>query len=259
MLPAMRLPGKVEGISWVEGNYYPFFTALDTGPGPTPLVEPVSDPGENPGISPKRMIELRNLSAPSPEFIEDAVGSFSSLRAAVNEEAGWDFLSTLENAFVPLDQTLPPGVNLEWLFTGRGMMVNDIPRLADWLVLAREDYGCQTYWRVFIKAYNQEGYQGRPLHTNIWDLSARYSGNNADYENGGSYSSSIPEGYWVDFTALAEAHGWTRFPVQSYWQVTEKASRYQYFVYTQGLDLETALLELYSPGEIRHLINSAAP
>lgn len=259
MLPAIRLPGAVEGISWVEGNYYSFFMEMDPGPGPTPLWEPISESAENPGNQPKRLLELRYLSAPSPAFIEDAVASFSSLRAAVIEEAGWDFLSTLENAFVPLDEAMSPGVSLEWLHTGRGMMINDIPRMADWLVLVREDYGCQTYWRVFIKAYNQQGYQGRPLQSNIWDLNARYSGNNAAFENGGAFSSSIPGGYWVDFTALAEAYGWTRFPTQSYWQFSEKASRYQYFAYTQGLDLETALLELYSPEEIRNLINSAAP
>lgn len=258
-LPAIRLPGRVEGISWVEGNYYPFYTALDTGPDPTPLWDPVSEPGENPGIYPRRMIELRNLTAPSPAFSEDAVGSFSSLRAAVTEAAGWDFLSTLENAYVPLDQALSPGINLEWLFTGRGMMVNDIPRLADWLILVREDHGCQTYWRVYLKAYNQEGNQGRPLSTKIWDLSARYSGINSDFEKGGSFSSSIPEGYWVDFTALAEAYGWIRFPSETFWQISEKASRYQYFAFTQWLDLETALLELYSSGEIQHLISSSAP
>ncbi|HDD54825.1 MAG TPA: hypothetical protein ENG59_01105 [Chloroflexi bacterium] len=259
MLPAIRLPGPVKGISWAEGNYYPFFTNLDPGPGPTPLWEPVSEPADNPEDQPKRMIELRYLSAPSPAFIEDAVASFSSLRAAVIEEAGWDFLSTLENAFVPLDKTLSPGINLDWLYTGRGMMINDIPRLADWLVLVREDYGCQTFWRVYIKAYNQQGYQGQPLQTNIWDLNARYSGDNAAYENGGAFSATIPAGYWVDFTSLAQAHGWTRFPTQLHWQFSEKASRYQYFAFTQGLDLETALLDLYSLEEIQNLIDPASP
>lgn len=258
-LPAISLPGRVEGISWVEGNNYPAFTNLDTGPDPTPLWDPVPDHRENPDTYPKNMIELRNLIAPTPAFIESAVGSFTSLRSAVIDEAGWDFLSTLDNAFIALDKPLPLGVNLDWLYTGRGIMVNDIPRLADWLVLVREDHGSQIYWRIYIKAYNQYGYQGRPLHTNIWDLSARYSGDNAAYENGGAFSSAIPKGYWVDFTALAEAYGWMRFPTQSYWQTTEEASRYQYFAFTQGLDLETALLELYSPGQIRHLTQSANP
>lgn len=257
-LPAIRLPAQVQGISWFGGSVYPLSAELDPGPGPTPLWEPITASGENPDTLPKRVIELRNLSAPSPAFNEEAVGSFTSLRAAVVEKAGWDFLSGLENAFVPLDQTLPPGVDLAWLYTGRGMMVTDIPRLSDWLILAREDYGAQTYWRVYIKAYNQQGYQGKPLQVNTWDLQARYSGKNSDYENGGAYSSSIPQGYWVDFTALAEAHGWSRFPTQSYWQLSEQASRYQYFAFTQGLDLEAALLELYSPAEIRDLINSAA-
>jgi len=258
-LPAIPLPSGIEGITWVEGNYYPYFTNLDPGPGPTPIWEPISDPGESPGTDPKKIIQLRNLTAPSPAFTEDALASFSSLRAAVIEEAGWDFLSTLENAYVPLDQTLAPGVNLEWLYSGRGMMINDIPRLADWLVLVREDHGYNTYWRVYIRAYNQQGYQGQPLQTQIWDMNARYSGNNAAYENGGALSASMPEGYWVDFTALAEAHGWTRFPAQSDWRTNEKAARYQYFAYTQGLDLEAALRELYSPEEIRNLTQSYQP
>ena len=258
-LPSIRLPGSVEGISWAEGNYYPFFTNLDTGPGPTPIWESISTSGENSGAHSKRIIELRNLSAPSPAFLEDALASFSALRAAVTDEAGWDFLSTLENAYVPIDQPLSPGADLAWLFTGRGMMVNDIPRLADWLVLVKEDYGCQTYWRVYIRAYNQHGHQGQPLHTFIWDLNARYSGTNAAYENGGSPSSSIPDGYWVDFTALAEAHGWIRFPTQTNWLINEKASRHQYFAFTQGLDLETALLDLYSPAEILFLTPLISP
>jgi TolB protein len=259
LMPAIKLPGRVEGISWVEGNYDPVLTALDPGPGPTPLWEPVLELDSSSGSNPKRMIELRNLSAPTPAFIEDAVGNFSSLRAAVIEAAGWDFLSTLENAFVPINQPITPGIHLEWLYTGRGMMVNDLPRLANWLVLVREDYGNQIYWRIYIKAYNQQGYQGRPLRTKVWDLNARYSGDNDAYEEGGSLSESIPEGYWVDFTTLAESFGWTRFPTRLFWQLSEKASRYQYFAFTQGLDLESALLELYSPADINDLIDITFP
>jgi TolB protein len=259
MLPAIKLPGRVEGISWVAGNYYPFFTDLNTGPEPTPIWESLSTSDGNPGTSRKRIIELRNLNAPTPAFNEDALASFAALRATVIDEAGWDFLSTLENAYVPLEQPLSLGVNLDWLHTGRGMMVNDIPRLADWMVLEKEEYGFQTYWRVYIKAYNQQGYQGQPLTSNIWDLSARYSGDNAAFENGGAYSSTIRGGYWVDFTALAEAHGWSRFPAHSNWRLSEKSARHQYFAFTQELDLESALLELYSLEEIINLTRSTTP
>jgi len=259
LLPAVTLPGRVEGISWIQGNIYPSIFDLDPGPDPTPLWEPSSRTEENPGVQRKDLITLRDLTAPSPIFTEDAVRSFSLLRSAVIEAAGWDFLSTLENAYVPLNQPLSPGVNLDWLFTGRAMVVNDIPRLAGWLVLVREDYRSQTYWRVYIKAYDQNGYQGRPLHTEIWDLDARYSGNNTDYENGGAFSFYVPEGYWVDFTSLAEAHGWTRFPAEPYWQFSEKASRYQYFAFTQDLNLKTALLDLYSLDEIQSLVSPIRP
>jgi TolB protein len=259
LMPAIKLPGRVEGISWTQGNFDPIVSALDPGPKPTPLWEPIAEEGSSPENTPKRTIELRNLSAPISAFSEDAFGNFTSLRAAVIDAAGWDYLSTLENAFVPLNQSLTPGIHLEWLYTGRGMMVNDVPRLANWVVLVREDYGYQTYWRIYIKAYNQDGYQGRPLHTRVWDLNARYTGNNDAYEQGGSLSESIPMGYWVDFTALAKAFGWTRFPTRLFWQLSEKASRYQYFAFTQGLDLESALLELYSPAEIGNLTDFFTP
>lgn len=258
-LPAIRLPGAVEGISWVEGNNYPLFTNLDPGPGPTPILEADHQSSEPTQGLPKNIVEIRDLSAPYPALSEDAGGSFTSLRAAVRDQAGWDFLSSLDNAFVPLDQPLEPGVNLHWLYTGRGILLNDLPRVADWLALTREQYGADIYWRVYIRAYNQQGFQGRPLQMKVWDLSARYSGNNADYENGGALSAEIPPGYWVDFTALAEAYGWTRFPTETYWQWSELASRYQYFAYSEEMDLESALLELYSPIQIQNLISNPSP
>jgi TolB protein len=154
---------------------------------------------------------------------------------------------------------MDPGVNQNWLYTGRGLSVNDIPRLANWMIVVREDYGTQTFWRLYIRTNVQNGSQGLPLHNYFWDFNARYSGSNLDYENGGAISNSIPEGYWIDFTELAAAFGWERFPAQSHWQYSESAARYQYFAFRQGLSLQSALLELYSPQAIQTLTNSANP
>ncbi|MCJ7718013.1 MAG: hypothetical protein MUO54_16040, partial [Anaerolineales bacterium] len=101
--------------------------------------------------------------------------------------------------------------------------------------------------------------QGLPLHNFAWDLNARYSGSNRNFENGGALSKNIKDGYWIDFTELAAVFGWKRFPAQSYWQYTESAARYQYFAYTQGLNLKTALLELYSPQDVQTITGSANP
>lgn len=251
-LPAIKMPGDVNGISWTSGGF-PLLEIDDPGNFPRPLWEPVAGTVEELTSERKELIQLRNLNAPIPRFQEDAIGTFSALRLAVKDATGWDFLSTLENAFVPLDQFLAPGVSLEWLYTGRGMAINDIPRQAQWLLLVREEYRDQTYWRIFLRANNQSGILGKPMHEYAWSLDARYTGNNSTYENGGALEGKIREGYWIDFTELATAYGWMRFPAEPAWQFSETATRYQYFAFKQGLDLRTALRQLYSLAEIQDI------
>ncbi len=259
MMPAIKLPGPVEGISWREENSFDILSNFESGPQSTALWEPEDEDIESLAENQKDLIHMRNLVAPYPQFNQDAIGSFSSLRQTVKDTVGWDFLSTLENAYVPLDYPLTPNVNQNWLFTGRGISLNDRPRMADWLILVREEFSNQTFWRVYLRANTQQGLSGKPLQEYSWDINARYSGNNNYYENGGARSQHIQDGYWVDFTELAEAYGWKRFPAETYWQFSESASRYQYFAYTQGLNLETALLQLYPAGAIQNLIISANP
>ena len=259
MMPAIKLPGPVEGISWREENSFDILSNFESGPQSTALWEPEDEDIENLAENQKDLIHMRNLVAPYPQFSQDAIGSFSSLRQTVKDTVGWDFLSTLENAYVPLEYPLTPNVNQNWLFTGRGISLNDRPRMADWLILVREEFSNQTFWRVYLRANTQQGLSGKPLQEISWDFNARYSGNNNYYENGGARSKHIQDGYWVDFTELAEAYGWKRFPAETYWQFSESASRYQYFAFTQGLNLETALLQLYPAGAIQNLIISANP
>jgi TolB protein len=259
MLPAVKMPGHVEGISWSAANAFIYQANLDPVPEPTPLWVPAGGTAAEQSAESKDLIQLRNLQAPNPRINEDAVGSFSSLRQAVRNSAGWDFLANLEYAYVPITDPLPPGVSLEWLLTGRGMMTDDIPRRANWLVLVKEDWLDQTYWRVYLRANNQQGTQGKPLHDFNWSFSARYSGNNAQYENGGARSQHIQDGYWIDFTEIADAFGWKRFPAEPFWQFSETASRYQYFAFTQGMSLPAALEQLYSREDILDLNIGANP
>jgi TolB protein len=259
MMPAVKIPGHIEGISWSKAPAFVYQANLDPGPEPTPLWYPAEGTTADQAAESKDLIQLRNLVAPNPRFNQDAVGSFSSLRQTVRDETGWDFLSTLENAYVPINEPQTPGVSLEWLFTGRGFTIDDIPRMANWLVLVKEEYRDQTYWRVYIRANNQQGLQGKPLKDYDWSFDARYSGSNTNYENGGARSQDIQDGYWVDFTELADAYGWKRFPAESFWQFSESASRYQYFAFTQGMSLQTALLQLYSQEDIQKLEIGANP
>jgi TolB protein len=255
MLPAIEMPGAVEGISWVNNISLNISQEDPQINLPTPLWEESSFFGDGH----QKLIELRNLKVPLPIFVEEAVSTFSPLRQKTRELAGWDFLSTLEAAYLLLDESLEPYINLEWLYTGRGLMINDIPRLADWLIVIREEYAEKTFWRVYIKTNDQSGLQGKPIKEYPWDFNARYSGNNSAYENGGARMNSVPSGYWLDFTELAAAYGWNRFPAENYWQFSETASRYQYFAFSQGLSLESALLQLYPPEAIKGLTGFANP
>jgi TolB protein len=175
MLPAIKLPGSLEGISWARDLIINPTIVVDQEVSPVSLWEDLSyTNGQE--IPQEDLVQVQNLIAPSPKLIKPAADAFVSLRRNIREEIGWDFLSTLEYAFVPLDEALEPGINFNWLHAGRGVLINDIPRLAEWLMVVQEDYGENTYWRVYLRTNNQQGLQGKPLKRYPWDFSARHSG-----------------------------------------------------------------------------------
>jgi hypothetical protein len=55
----------------------------------------------------------------------------------------------------------------------------------------------------------------------------------------------VPPGYWLDFTRLAAAYGWSRQPARSWWQQAFSAARFNEYVLTGGLDWFSAMLEIY--------------
>jgi TolB protein len=160
------------------------------------------------------------------------------------EEAGWDALASLQNAFVPLTSLLDPGLGDDWLYTGRAFALNSLLTDAGWMVSVREEVGQQTFWRIYLRAQNQDGSQGAPLSDAPWDLSARYNLDPQAYDQGGTYA-PVPNGYWVDFTALARAYGWERQPSLPNWRTYFGGTRFTEFVLTGNLDWYSALLEIY--------------
>ena len=55
----------------------------------------------------------------------------------------------------------------------------------------------------------------------------------------------VPTGYWLDFTALAQAYGWQRLPAIASWRTYYSGARFTEFVNTGGLDWYSAMLDLY--------------
>jgi TolB protein len=159
MLPAIHLPGVLEGISWARDITINSSLEWISEKSPSLLWETLTySEGQKADLT-----QVPNLDAPNPQLIKNASNTFSSLRQRIRENAGWDLLSTLESAYTPIDKQIMPGIDLNWVYTGRGMLINDIPRLADWLIVVRENYPEKTFWRVYIKANNQQGYQGKPI------------------------------------------------------------------------------------------------
>ncbi len=192
------------------------------------------------------LVALQDLEAPNPSLIEAADEPFNQLRQRTAELVGWDFLGSLDHAFVGLNDPLPPGFAYnDWLYTGRAFAFTQQSHRADWVEVVREDVGGQTFWRVFVRAARQDGSLGEPLRHHPWDFDARYRGDPGDYDEGGRRAPTIPGAYYVDFTALAEAHGFERQPALNNWQTFLPGARFNEFAYTGGLSWEQAMLQLY--------------
>ena len=192
------------------------------------------------------LVDLPNVQAPYPQLHDLANEAFNALRERIQWEAGWDALASLENAFVPLTSDLDPGFGEDWLYTGRAFAINSLMTNAGWMVAVREDFGAQTYWRLYLRAQAQDGTLGIPLHDLPWDLRARHNLDPQVYEQGGTYS-EVPPGYWVDITSLAAQYGWERVPALPNWRTFFRGARFTEFTLTDGLDWYSAMLQLYPP------------
>ena len=250
VLPPLDLPGSVMGLDWsdVTGplplNEFYKQAAQAT---PTPLWVPALTPAPDMPTGRYGVVSLEGVQAPEP-FLHDLVNeSFQALRSQVSAELGWDFLSTLDNAYVPLTTPLDPGMAGDWLYTGRAFEVITLPLSAGWMAVVREDFGDQAYWRLYVRVRFQDGSAGIPLHGQPWDFSSRFSGDTDAYERGGLLNQAIPPGYWLDFTQLAAAYGWERLPALPIWRASYPAARFSEFVLTNGLDWQAAMLELFPP------------
>ena len=249
--PLTPFPYQVDGMVW--GNLVMddpqtgvYERAASFTPAPLWAVsgEPVSE-----GVTGRwTVIDLQDVQAPYPQLHDLVDEAFNALRERILNEAGWDALASLESAFVPLTSNLDPGYSEDWLYTGRAFAINSLMTNAGWMTAVREDFGSQTYWRLYIRAQIQDGSQGIPLHDLPWDLRSRYNLDPQNYEQGGSYS-EVPSGYWVDVTSLARQYGWERVPALPNWRTYYRGARFTEFVMTGGLDWYSAMLQLY-PNDI---------
>lgn len=247
-LPPIVLPGQLAGITWNDQSL--------PDPLPLDLQQIGAEVQELPWMvshgkqletldGREYLVNLDAVQAPYPQLHDSVDDAFETLRSEISSEAGWDFLGSLENAFVPLTAPLPPGMNEDWLYTGRAFAFDTLPMNAGWVVVVPEYYGYDIYWRVYIKARFQNGSMGEPMRQVPWNFNARFEGDPLYYEQGGQTSGVVPAGYWIDFTRVALAYGWQRLPALPTWQSAFFAARFNEFVIDYDQTWWDAMLDLY--------------
>lgn len=221
--------GLLDDIAWTDAPLPPRVAAWagevddSRGEGHLPasinveVVQPT--PAEGP---PYQLMSLPGVRVEegAPRLSDQVNDSFNALRRRVSEEAGWDYLARLDSAWLPLTHEPPSGHSRRsWQLCGRAFALDQDPLGGEesGIVLVREDVGNATYWRVYLRAAQQDGTLGEPLRVLPWDLLARERGGRAEVD-GGARSDRVPAGYYVDFTALAQEYGWERVPSMWRWR-----------------------------------------
>jgi TolB protein len=218
------------------------------------LVQPTPSAGP-----PYKLVQLPNVRDQDSEvgdhqaFLSDRVNeSFNALRQRVIEEAGWDYLAELSTTQLPMTYTPYAGQSrMSWHVCGRafGLARQVYTSTSSLVELVREDEGNVTYWRVYIRAAEQDGSMGEPLREGVWDLNARQEEGRAMVE-GGELKERIPSGYYVDFTTLASDYGWERTPALWRWRYFWPDIRWWRFQKTDNLTWWDCMSELFRSREI---------
>jgi TolB protein len=248
-LALMELPAHAEGIAWSSATLaHPLAAPLNAAAIATPRSAWADALAGAAGAS--GVVDLVDVNAPVEELSDAAAEPFAALRQRAALLLGWDALSSLENAYTPISEPLPPARQQDWLYTGRAFELHSALLSAGWMQLVCEEYEGQTYWRVFLRTADESGGLGRPLTELPWNIAARYTSGDAALNAGGQPGEELPAGYWVDFTALAVDYGFERLPALPNWRSYYQGALFNQFVLTARLSWEQAMLQLYSAEEV---------
>jgi TolB protein len=220
--------------------------SLDDAPLKSPplYTEVVSPTGR--GQAPYVFVQMENIEPPG-QILSDAVDdSFRALRARVLLESGVDYLDLVGNTWRPMNHVPRDGQSRRsYHVAGRAVDINQEPfqSTGNPIVIVREDIGGVTYWRVFIKAKNQDGTMGEPLREAPWSLQVGTA-------EGGQPMDKIPPGYYVDFTTLAKDYGWERVRAIWRWRSYYPDVEWWHFQKTDGLPWWDAMEQVYKEEDI---------
>jgi len=234
---SLTLPGEAITRAGAQGDATPLYV--------------VNTDESSGSVDRMQLARLAGISAPNPLMADAADEAYMALRERAGLELGWDFLGQLENAFVGINDPLPPAIpHDDWLYTGRAFSFKRDAVSAGWIEFVKEEFGGETYWRVYVRTVDQDGSHGEPLRVLPWNFDARFDGDPNNYDQGGALKDRIPAGYYVDFTQLALVYGFERVPSLLNWRTYYDGARYNEFVFRDGLSWLDAMLELYPASAI---------
>ncbi len=214
--------------------------------------------------APYRLNAIAGVAVENALLSDRVNDSFNALRQTVNDQAGWDFLGKLDDAFWSINRPPQPGEERRnWLMTGRAFAVtrNAIVGFPPPIEVVREDIGVDTLWRVYVRVSDdaQSGQLGEPLRHLPWDFASRTTGDVEAYDQGGKLRAEVPAGYYVDFTQIAADYGWQRVAAGRDWRANSNTIYYWLFEKRDGLDWFSAMREIYTDGQLGGFVPTATP
>jgi TolB protein len=209
---------------------------------------------------PTAFVDLTDVKAPNARLNPVVVDSFKTVRTAIHNATGYDFLSELSDMWRGIDAAVDSNrmsAYLSYHKTGRAFdSLFDYRDSSNLPVLevVREDIGGQTYWRLFMKAAMQDGSVGSPLKTQPWDLSGRAR---RKFPNDGGSWKAIPYGYYVDVSDIFRDAGWERISSidreEFSWRWNFMALEYWHHQFRNGLTWYEAMTEMYPTPDVDEL------
>lgn len=272
-----RLPDWLTGTGIVRGRLTWAAAVVAAGEpvaelhnsGPSPLYVEDLSPSRSSGGEPYDLVRLNDLETGIPWLADTVDDSYQALRTRLRQEVGYDFLGEVSETLRPLNFFNDASQYASWHKSGRAVDTlfdltgADAPGGAAYrgprLEIVREEYGGETFWRLWLRCTDQTGRCGRPLTMNTWDWSYEARNLVAPEQGGVEKGLAATPGYYVDFTALAHEYGWERISShddEDYsWTWHFKA--FEYWHYQKTLDNgagETdwyqAMLEVYPRSEV---------
>lgn len=213
-----QLPTQLSQIASIQGRLTwhpqavifgdPLGSLADSGD--SPLYHEEITRNDDSAGEPYNMVRQNDITAGTPWLADTVDDSFQAWRQRLRREVGYDFLQKLSDAARDVASRTETSQYASWHKSGRA-----VDTLFDYYIdgelaheIVKEEYGGETYWRVYLRCVDQSGRCGRPLTANPWNYSARARTTLAP-DQGGVEKQNV-SGYYVDMTALAREYGWER-------------------------------------------------